>query len=52
MDDTKFIAKLREKLADTDTVDASQERVVIDCRQLEEWYRGRTARRSIPGTSG
>ena len=40
MNDTKFIAALREKLALTDTVAASQERVIIDCRQLEEWYRG------------
>lgn len=40
MNDTKFIAKLREKLAETDTVEASQERVIIDCRQLEEWYVG------------
>lgn len=41
MDDTKFIAKLREKLAtETDTLPSSQERVLIDCRQLEEWYAG------------
>lgn len=40
MNDTKFIAKLREKLSETDTVAASQERVLIDCRQLEEWYAG------------
>lgn len=38
--DSRFIQKLRERLAETDTLPSSQERVIIDCRQLEEWYRG------------
>jgi len=40
MTESIFIGKLREKLVDTDTLPSSQERVLIDCRQLEEWYVG------------
>jgi integrase len=38
--DTKFIDKLRNALAQQDLMDSSQQRVIIDCRQLEQWYRG------------
>ncbi|HOD73802.1 MAG TPA: tyrosine-type recombinase/integrase [Candidatus Bipolaricaulis anaerobius] len=41
MEDSKLIAKLREKLAaETDTLPSSQERVVIDVAQLEDWFIG------------
>lgn len=36
-----FLRILRAKLAsETDTLPSSQERVVIDCKQLEQWYLG------------
>ena len=38
--DSQFIARLREKLADEDLVDASRQRYIIDCQQLERWYEG------------
>jgi len=38
--DSNFIARLREKLAGEDLIDASRQRYVIDCRQLEQWYEG------------
>jgi len=40
MPDSNFIERLREKLAETDTMASSQERVLIDARQLEQWYQG------------
>jgi integrase len=40
MNDTRFIAKLRGKLTETDTLPSSQQRVIIDCRQFEGWYAG------------
>jgi len=38
--DTKFLKVLTNKLAEEDLVPASRQRVIIDCRQFEEWYRG------------
>jgi integrase/recombinase XerC len=38
--DSRFIKKLKEKLGEEDLVEASRQRVLIDCRQWEEWYRG------------
>lgn len=39
--ESEFLRILRARLAsETDTLPSSQERVVIDCRQLEGWYRG------------
>lgn len=52
MDDTKFIGKLREKLAETDTVEGSQARVLIDCKQLEEFFVGTYGREIDPGEIG
>lgn len=40
MPESIFIERLREKLTGTDTLPSSQERVLIDCRGLEEWYGG------------
>lgn len=40
MPDTKFAKALISKLAQEDLVPASRQRVIIDCRQFEDWYRG------------
>lgn len=37
---SQFIDSLRDKLADEDLAEGSRERILIDCRQLEEWYLG------------
>lgn len=37
---SRFIDSLRDKLAEQDLVDGSRQRILIDCRQLEEWYDG------------
>ncbi|HQK92904.1 MAG TPA: tyrosine-type recombinase/integrase [Armatimonadota bacterium] len=38
--DSKSLMALRGRLAETDTLPSSQERVILDCRQLEEWFVG------------
>ena len=40
MEDSDFIRVLRERLAERDLMPESRARVLIDCRQLEEWYFG------------
>jgi integrase len=40
MPDTRFIQALIAKLAEEDLVDASRQRVLIDCRQFEDWHHG------------
>ena len=41
MEESQLITKLRQKLAaETDTLPSSQERVVIDVAQLDEWFIG------------
>ncbi len=40
MPDTKFVNALIAKLNEEDLAAASRQRVLIDCRQFEDWYRG------------
>jgi integrase len=40
MEESDFIRVLRERLAERDIQESSRQRVLIDCSQLEEWYRG------------
>ncbi|MEI6119457.1 MAG: tyrosine-type recombinase/integrase [bacterium] len=37
---SQFIDSLRDKLAEEDLAEGSRQRILIDCRQLEEWYFG------------
>ena len=40
MSDSRFIQALAAQLEDDDLVDASRQRVLIDLRQFESWYKG------------
>jgi len=40
MEDSRLIERLRKQLAEEDLAPGSRERVIIDGRTLEEWYRG------------
>ncbi|MHB8997748.1 MAG: hypothetical protein ACYC63_21080, partial [Armatimonadota bacterium] len=39
-DDSRFIERLRERLAGEDLMASSRQRIILDSRHFCEWYRG------------
>lgn len=48
MNTSRFLDKLTALLAEQDLADGSRQRIIIDCRQFEEWYDGTYGHRLDP----